>query len=610
MRRLAAIVAALGILLVGPALAGPTGGSVLAHATLVTSEPGAGEVVPTSPSTLSLTFAEPFEPAYSSVDVLDGSGSTILSRAGVQDPGDPRIMTVAVPPLADGVYTVDWRTVSAADGHSTAGFYTFGVGDVAPPASGTGGSGGDLHAGHGAGLILLETESRALADLGFMLAFGLAIASVFVLRAWLVVPAIAWALVLGAIGSVTLALVGALSSSSPSVAYVLGTRTGVLLILRVVIAVTGIVAIQLTERMQRPRAGAIAGGLAGLAGIACIVAAGHASAFTSPVPVFAAFIHVCAAAVWVGGLAVVVWVAVARPPALPDNLQQIVPRFSALALISIALVAATGLYADWLLTGAPLRFEMPYSIALLVKVLLVATALTIGALNYLDGGRAPRRFGGFRARVVLEAGLAAAILIATGNLASGSPPGLTAPVAIEPAFSSATAADASLALQPGRPGPTRFIVTVPGQPGGVDLILARLDAGNGTSRIVMRPAPPASGAAGEEHTFVSDAGQLPARSRWDVTAVVHDAAGVETGRTRFTFAMDATGVAEGRASQLVDVALLVAIALLGGALLLGIFTVAGGVLPRVDPRTGRVASLVGTVIAGSLGTAILLAGRI
>jgi uncharacterized transporter YbjL len=57
--------------------------------------------------------------------------------------------------------------------------------------------------------------------------------------------------------------------------------------------------------------------------------------------------------------------------------------------------------------------------------------------------------------------------------------------------------------------------------------------------------------------------------------------------------MDTVGVVEGRASPPVDLALLLAIGLLLVALLLAIFTVAGGTLPRVDPRAGRWASLAG-----------------
>ena len=259
---------------------------------------------------------------------------------------------------------------------------------------------------------------------------------------------------MSAFGSITLGLVGAASSSASPIEYALDTRTGALLLGRIAVASLGVVAVMAALRVGRPRLALVVGGIAGSIGIALIVLAGHAAGLPTMAPLLAAFVHVAAGGIWLGGLAVVAWLALSPAPERP--LTEVVPRFSALALVAIALVAATGLYADWLLTGTVVDLGTPYGIALLAKVLIVATALAIGGLNYLDGGRDPGRFGRFDRRVAIEAILAIAILVATGNLASGTPPSTTAGVPIAPAFSSATAADASLALEPGRPGPTRF----------------------------------------------------------------------------------------------------------------------------------------------------------
>ena len=457
--------------------------------------------------------------------------------------------------------------------------------------------------------MLLETESRTVADLGFMLAWGVTVAAVVVLRQTGrgAARAIAWAIVLGLAGSVTLAVVDSASTGALSIDYVVGTRTGLLLIVRAVIAIVAVGVIAAAVRTGRLRVGIVAGGAAALAGIALIVAAGHASGESSPVPLIAAFIHVAAAGTWIGGLAVIAWIAIlgATPPT-PD-LRTAVPRFSAVAVIAIGLVAATGIFADQLLTGDPIRFDSDYALALLVKIALVLVALGLGALNFLDGGRSVPRIGGFRRRVALEATLVIAILVATANLASGSPPGLTAPVAIAPAFTSATAVEAGLSLVPGRPGPTRFEVRVAGAPASVDLDLARLDSGGGTSRLALRPGPPTAGDPGS--TFVTDGGLLPAMSRWDATVITRDASGTEVGRARFTFAMDATGVSEGRATSALDLDTLLAVALLLAALVLTVFTLAGGVLPRVEVRAGRTAALAGSLVAATLGVAMLLAGR-
>ena len=103
------------------------------------------------------------------------------------------------------------------------------------------------------------------------------------------------------------------------------------------------------------------------------------------------------------------------------------PRFSALALVAVALVALTGVYADWVQTRDLLAFGTPYELNLLVKILLVALALAIGLLNYLDGGSDRRWLGGFSRRVLMELVLGVAVVVATANLTSGSPTGLDRP---------------------------------------------------------------------------------------------------------------------------------------------------------------------------------------
>ena len=41
----------------------------------------------------------------------------------------------------------------------------------------------------------------------------------------------------------------------------------------------------------------------------------------------------------------------------PGALRRVIPRFSALALVSVALIALTGIYADWVQTRDLLGFD-------------------------------------------------------------------------------------------------------------------------------------------------------------------------------------------------------------------------------------------------------------
>ncbi|MGS0896783.1 copper homeostasis periplasmic binding protein CopC [Burkholderia stagnalis] len=100
--------------------------AAFAHGKLETAVPAAGSTVDVAPDTLRLTFNEDLEAAFSSVKVSDANGAPVTRDNARIDASDPRAMTVALPKLAPGVYTVRWATMTA-DAHRTKGAYTFKV---------------------------------------------------------------------------------------------------------------------------------------------------------------------------------------------------------------------------------------------------------------------------------------------------------------------------------------------------------------------------------------------------------------------------------------------------------------------------------------------------
>jgi methionine-rich copper-binding protein CopC/putative copper export protein len=610
-RRLAALAAACGVLLAGPAFAGPAGPVALGHADLAASIPGIGEVVAETPTELRLVFTERFEPAFSSLDLLDPSGATILDDAGAPDPQDPYLLVAPLPelPAGDGIYTVRWQALSSADGHTTSGTYTFGVGDVAPPPGGVDvGGGGSLHAGHGAGLAILETESRALSYLGLLLAVGLPVIGWLVLRRPIPARVLAGVLGLSAFGSVGLLLVSATTAGVDPLAYATTGRSGLLFTARTAIAILGALAVWLAGRAPRPR---LAGGLAaafGFVGLVAVALVGHASAFASPAPTVAIVLHLAAAGVWVSGLTALAWRAVTRDGGAPP-IGELVPRFTGLALVAVALIAITGIYSDWVQTRDLLGFGTPYGLALLVKVVIVAGALAFGFLNFLDGGHDRAFLGGFRARILVEASLAVVVVLATGNLTSGSPPATARAIELERAISSAAALGdgTALVLEPGRPGPTRFTATIEtaGEYADAVLSLERLDVAGEPTRFPLRRVE-ADGPA----RHVVDGTLIQAGTRWSASILALDAAGVEIARARYQFEMGPDGLVAGRATPAIDPSLVVVAILLLGGLLVTVFAVAGGGLPRADLRTARLASVAGSLAGAGLAVVILVAGEL
>lgn len=612
----------LGVLLLpaGPALRAWPAGTALGHAQLVSSAPGASQVLDQPPAELRLIFSEPPDPRHSSLDLLDADGEPILTRVGAADPADRYALVVAVPPLNIGGYMVIWRALSSADGHTTSGFFTFGVGVPAGAPDGHGaGNGmgpdeemtaGRLHPTHGPTEAVIEVIARVAGYLGFMLAFGLALIMATVLRplsrSWPVRLIRVQGLLLGLAGAAALVLTGVVSLGPQLdlATYLFETRTGNLLFARAAVGTLGLVAVLGLVRARRPAAAvAAAAGLAFL-GLGLMVLGGHSAAHAALAPGVAMIVHVSSASVWIAGLLLLAIVAVARRPRA-HSLALAVPRFSALALVSVGLLAMSGIYVAWVETRDFLTLSQDYSAALVIKVVLAVGALSLGGLNFIEGGGRSIWPIGFRARILVEGGLAVAVLVATANLASGAPPASERPVPIaQTASSLAGTPGISFEIQPGRPGPNRFwaVIDGPATPGReIELVLERVDRLTGATRIELQPS-----TAGADR-FVAEGGLLPGDSAWDASVVIREHAR-EVARSRFAFTVDHLGIDEGRRAPLIDPTLLVAIALIAGGLLVLAYVLAGGPLPRVERRLGRQAMVAGAALGGALGIIMLVAG--
>jgi methionine-rich copper-binding protein CopC len=97
----------------------------LAHSRPKVMVPAADSTVD-SPATISVTFTEPLELKFSSLNVTDEGGKQINTATSAAAPNDPKTLTLALPTLRPGGYLVHWVSV-AADGHRMEGEYKFTV---------------------------------------------------------------------------------------------------------------------------------------------------------------------------------------------------------------------------------------------------------------------------------------------------------------------------------------------------------------------------------------------------------------------------------------------------------------------------------------------------
>jgi methionine-rich copper-binding protein CopC len=94
-----------------------------AHSHPVTMTPAPNSTV-TAPTEVSILFSEDLEPKFSSLKLKNTAGELVSKEASVLDPKDAKHMTLALPKLPPGVYTLEWMS-SSTDGHRLSRSYNF-----------------------------------------------------------------------------------------------------------------------------------------------------------------------------------------------------------------------------------------------------------------------------------------------------------------------------------------------------------------------------------------------------------------------------------------------------------------------------------------------------
>ena len=145
------------------------------------------------------------------------------------------------------------------------------------------------------------------------------------------------------------------------------------------------------------------------------------------------WVHLAAAAAWIGGLPALLLTLRAIPPASRAVAGGgLVPRASQVAGISLAVMVVTGVMAATRTVQVlPALVASLYGRALLVKVTLVLFVVTLGALNRfvyrprIASGRDGPALDRFRRSVVVEVALGVVILLVVGVLTTTPPAAVT-----------------------------------------------------------------------------------------------------------------------------------------------------------------------------------------
>ncbi|WP_264069609.1 copper resistance CopC/CopD family protein [Mycolicibacterium komossense] len=447
------------------------------------SSPEDGARVDSSPAAVTLTFDE-------SVRLVPGAAQVISMTGDRADSGSAQLSTDGTtvviplkPHVPQGSYAATWRVVSA-DTHVVSGSISFGIGqDAGAPAV--------APADRSGSLTRTADIAGGVVDVGLVLCAGLALVC-RILWPWALglvrirmLIGCGWVIIgLATVtqflmqGPEALNLGWSAAFSTDALNETLSSRTGVVLLVRVVlIAMLGIA----LRRPQRGWTGVVAACTAGVT--VTVVICGHAGAGEQmwlATPVTAA--HVVAMTVWLGGL-VALLVAV-LPSGRTDNLR----RWSSTAFACISVLILSGEYQAWRqVQPVEALWSTGYGITLTVKLSLVTVML---AVAYIGQRRLDPKV--LRRTVPAEMVLGLAVLVATTALISQAPARTTfgPPVSLTAPLDSRSA---RIHIDTTRRGPTSISVTAlnpQGRPTAAEAVSGTLssdDAGVAALKVKFEP---------------------------------------------------------------------------------------------------------------------------
>ncbi|HEU5383251.1 MAG TPA: copper resistance protein CopC [Ktedonobacteraceae bacterium] len=409
-------------------------GIASAHAALLRSDPAQDAVLTTPPHTVHLWFSEDLNPTFSTATVVNGQNQRVDTKDAHVAPGDTKEMDLTLKPdLPPAVYIVIYRTHSADDGHTLSGSFLFTVArpDGTVPTLSQGqyssvNAGAGILANQGSGQLdgptLFTLIITTLIELGVVFWVGAQFWTTYVLpqagklhseerpfnesvarrfeeRFSLPVLLVLLLANMGILVSQALSLTGGqwAEAFAPSLLLELVTtsRFGIYWVIRGVIILGAIVLAWVAIwRMRRGQASSRVlvwvNLLLGIGLLLAISLSGHAAAVDNSVLAFSVLIdwlHLLAAALWVGGMFYIVtaYLPTLRSLSVPEqarSLLRVIPCFSPLAIAGVILMSITGPFSATIRLSSWDQFLLTaYGRTLLLKIILVGGLLLTSAYH-------------------------------------------------------------------------------------------------------------------------------------------------------------------------------------------------------------------------------------
>ncbi len=362
-----------------------------AHAELESTSPESGADLPAGqpPDSVSMTFSEGVQLPENAVQLLNSDGQTVSGVGKAQHGDSDSVVTTALPALDDGTYVVDWHVVSV-DSHPIDGAFTFNVGAATGNAKDVAG----LVAGkndHGVGIAFGLTRTLAFASVLVL------VGGIFFLRVCSSesgndsgVRAMLWVswVVAFVTSFVGIGMQAAYTSSqditkffdATAIGDVMDTKFGQAWLIRAGLLILVLPALRKLSTARSLFVNVIDAALAVFV-LATFTFSGHArTGRWIPVATVLDLVHLSAAAVWLGGIAILATLLVRR--VVPHDTPVVTARFSRIAAPAITVIAVSGLLQALRQTdGLNSVFDTTYGRLLLTKIGLVILIVAAASVS-------------------------------------------------------------------------------------------------------------------------------------------------------------------------------------------------------------------------------------
>jgi len=418
---------AIVLLALALALGVGTAAPASAHAELDWTVPSVNTTLKSCPSHVIMHFTEAV--ASGGLTVMAGT-KALLAQAAVDN---ETFVVATAGRCGTHALALQWRTVSADDGHIASGSVSYKIGATASPATAA-----RVLASPGTPLLGSQPAIVTFRTLGYLALAAFIGGLTFLCLVW---PAgaevvssrrlLVVAVLMGVLSSIgQLFGAAAQTTSSYDLSGVLDQAFGrEYAAMGLLWLLAGVVVVDLLQRGRpvlerfgwRFAAALVGAGLVFMEGRSA-----HAvQASDSGWGTVSDFLHITSMSIWVGGLFMLVACVLPRRQLL--ELDTVVPRFSTLAQIAVIGVVASGLFLVCeIIAPIPDFWDTRYARVLAIKLIVLSTALLAALFSkrWVDRRTEGRRSTGVRA-IVLSIGaetvLALGVLAAAGTLATTSP---------------------------------------------------------------------------------------------------------------------------------------------------------------------------------------------